>query len=148
MISTDTIHGRDVTPHEEGFTVDRRWIAGIVSVLVLVAIGGAIANNAYQAGLAQGLAQSGQPGDQPRPGPYYYGPWGYGWVGHGFGFFGGFLFMLFFIFLIFAVLRGLWFWGRGGPGHWHRGPSGAGAPPWFEEWHRRAHEGKQDTRTA
>jgi hypothetical protein len=119
---------------------------GILFVIVLLAVGAAVVNNVYQAGLAQGLAQSGQPGEQPRPGPYYYGPWGYGWVGHGFGFF-GFLFMLFFIFLIFAVLRGLWFWGRGGPGHWHRGP-GAGAPPWFEEWHRRAHEGKQDTRTA
>lgn len=124
-----------------------RWIVGILFVIVLLAVGAAVVNNAYQAGLAQGLAQSGQPGEQPRPGSYYYGPWGYGWFGHGFGFF-GFLFMLFFIFLIFALLRGLWFWGRGGPGHWHRGPSGGGAPPWFEEWHRRAHEGKQDTRTA
>ncbi|HEV8354722.1 MAG TPA: hypothetical protein VGR24_11095 [bacterium] len=128
--------------------MNRGWIAGILMMVVLIAIGVAVANNAYQVGLAQGLAQSSQPGAQPQPGmgPYYYGPWHYGWFGHGFGFF-GFLFPLLFFFLIFALLRGLWFWGRGGPGSWHRG-AGAGAPPWFEEWHRRAHEGKQDTGTA
>jgi hypothetical protein len=134
----------EVTLHREGFIVDRRWIVGILVGLVVIAIGAGIVNNAYQAGLAQGLAQSGQPGE-PQPGmrPYHYGPWGYGWFGHGFGFFG----FLLFLFLIFAVIRGLFFWGRGGPGSWHRGP-GAGAPPWFEEWHRRAHEGKQGTGTA
>ncbi|HEY3246781.1 MAG TPA: hypothetical protein VGK88_00640 [bacterium] len=130
--------------------MNRAWIVGIVVLVVLVAIGVSVANNAYQAGLAQGLSQSAQPGAPPQPGagPYpYYGPWRYGWFGHGFGF--GFLFPLLFLFLIFGLLRGLWFWGRGGPGYWHRGPSaGGGVPPWFEEWHRRAHEGKQDTGTA
>lgn len=78
----------------------------------------------------------------PRPVPYYQGPWGYGF-GHGFGFF-GFLGFLLFLFLIFGFLRAVWFWGRGGPGYWHRGP-GAGAPAWFEEWHRRARDDKPGT---
>jgi hypothetical protein len=31
---------------------------------------------------------------------------------------------------------------RGGPGPWAQGPSPGGtAPGWFDEWHRRAHEG-------
>lgn len=117
----------------------RGWIVGLLVLIVVVAVGAAIGNNAYQAGLAQGLAQSASPAEQPRPLPYYYGPWGYG---HGFGFFGFFGFLLF-LFLIFGLIRALFFWGRGGPGHWHRGPGG-GTPPWFEEWHRRAHEPKPE----
>jgi hypothetical protein len=134
--------------------VSQRVIVSILLVLLLVLGGTFVARSAYQAGLARGLAESGQvgapgqagppgqgePGARPYPsyGPYYgHGPWG-------FGFF-GFLFPLLFIFLIFALLRGL-FW-RG----WHGGPPGPqgywgkGVPPMFEEWHRRAHESKGES---
>lgn len=121
--------------------MNRGWIVGLLVLIVVIGVGAAIVNNAYQAGLVQGLAQT-VPPDQARPMPYYYGPWGYGW-GHSFGFFGFFGFLLV-LFLIFGLIRALFFWGRGGPGYWHRGPSGTGTPPWFEEWHRRAHEGKPD----
>jgi len=131
--------------------MSQRVIVGILLVLALAVGGVALARSSYQAGLARGVAESGQvgapgqagppgqgePGPRPYPyyGPYYgHGPWGFGFV--------GFLFPLLFIFLIFALLRGL-FW-RG----WHGGPPGPqgywgkGVPPTFEEWHRRAHESK------
>ena len=77
--------------------------------------------------------------------PYYgYGPF-YGHWGFGFGF--GFLHLLFpllFFFLIFALLRGL-FWG--GRHRWggHNGDWSGRVPPMFDEWHRRAHEGQQES---
>ena len=47
------------------------------------------------------------------------------------------LFVVLVIVLIVVLLR------RGGRGRggWGRGNGGGGAPPWVEEWHRRAHEG-------
>jgi hypothetical protein len=102
-----------------------RW-AVIVGALVLAAMVGGIA---YNAGVAQGIAQSGKivagpAGPYPYPYPYYwYRPWG-----------GGFFFApLFFIAFWLLVIRGL-FW-RGG---WHRGGCGPGGR--LDEWHRRAHE--------
>lgn len=119
--------------------MDRRILLAIVLVLVAVGIAATIGTNAYQAGLARGLAESGRL-PQPAPGtpPYmYYGPY---WHGpFGFGFF-GFLFPLLFFFLIFGLLRGL-FWGR--PWGWH-GPWKYGPPQAFEEWHRRAHESMKE----
>lgn len=117
---------------------------GLVGILLLVVLVAGAAGLAYNAGVAQGIAQSGQtvapPGGGPGGAPYPYGPY-YGPYWHhpfGFGFF-GFLFPLLFIFLFFGLLRGLFWhsWG-GGYRHW-----GRGVPPEFEEWHRRAHEGKQ-----
>lgn len=114
---------------------------GVVAILLVLLIGAGVAGIAYNAGVARGLAGSGQISPPPGVAPYpYYGPY---WHGP-FGFF-GFLFPLLFFFLIFALLKGL-FWGRhwgGYPGHW-----GGGVPPMFEEWHRRAHEEKRDTKTA
>lgn len=130
--------------------MNRRLILGILLALVLVAGAVSLGAYAYNIGVAQGLAQSGQLGDLP-PGaemgahPYYYG--GPFWFHRpfGFGFFGCFG-PLFFLFLIFVLFRGLWWGGRWGHGHgWRHGHWDKGIPPRFEEWHRRAHnqEGEQ-----
>jgi hypothetical protein len=116
----------------------------IVSALVLIAAVAGIAFFAFQAGVAQGSpitieAPSGDANPVPAPYPYYgYGmpfhrPFGFG---YGFGCFGPLLAF----FLIFVAFRFL-FWGpRWGHhrGHWGRHWEG-GAPPMFEEWHKRAH---------
>ena len=112
----------------------RRWIVFVAALLLVVAVGGI----AYNAGIAQGIEQSGKivvpssggaagaGGPYPYPYPYpYYGwhrPWGF-----------GFLFVpLFFVFWI-VVVRSL-FWRRG----WYGG--GCGPRGRFDEWHRQAHE--------
>ncbi len=116
--------------------MDRRIVLGIVLVLVAVVGAVAIGTNAYHAGIARGLEESGKlpaPGAGAPPYPYY-GPHGYygPYWHHGFGF--GFLFPLLFLFLIFSLFRGRHCGGR--HGSWKT----AGVPPMFEEWHRRAHE--------
>ncbi len=132
--------------------MDRRIVLGVVLVLVAIVAAAAIGTNAYRAGVARGLADSGKlpsPEAGGVPGPYYgyYGPYWHPGP-FGFGFF-GFLFPLLFLFLIFALFRGL-FWGRrwaGSHGPWVAGPHGpstGGVPPMFEEWHRRAHESMQE----
>ena len=116
--------------------MNRRIILGILLTLVLVAGAVAVGAYAYNAGVAQGLVQSGQlvaPEAGAGPYPYYGGP--FFWhrpFGFGFGFLGC-LFPLLFFFLIFALFKGL-FWG------W-RGPNGAGR---YEEWHRKAHESMKE----
>jgi hypothetical protein len=113
--------------------MDRRIVLGIVLVLVAVVGAVAIGTNAYHAGIARGLEESGK---LPAPGagaPGYYGPYWH----HGFGF--GFLFPLLFLFLIFGLFRGRHCGGR--HGSWKT----AGVPPMFEEWHRRAHEAPKDS---
>jgi len=121
----------------------------IVSALVLIAAVAGIAFFAFQAGVAQGSpitieAPSGDANPVPAPYPYYgYGmpfhrPFGFG---YGFGCFGPLLAF----FLIFVAFRFL-FWGpRWGHhrGHWGRHWEG-GAPPMFEEWHKRAHGQSSD----
>jgi hypothetical protein len=113
-------------------------------VLVLVIIAGAIGlgTYAYNAGIAQGLAQSGKvvvPDGGAVPYPYY-GPFAY----HPFGFgFGGFLFSCFFLFLIVGLIRAIFFrrhWG------WHgrRGMWNDDVPPMAAEWHRKMHETKSN----
>jgi len=115
----------------------------IVSALVLIAAVAGIAFFAFQAGVAQGSpitieAPSGE--SVPAPYPYY----GYGMPFHrphfGFGYGLGCLGPLLAFFLLFVAFRFL-FWGpRWGhhKGHWGRHWEG-GAPPMFEEWHKRAH---------
>jgi hypothetical protein len=127
-----------------------RTLAGILLTIVIVVGGVFLGIGAYNAGVTQGLIDSGQ---VTTPGPYvggpYIGGWGYGWGGGpGFGFF-GFLATLFFIFLVFALVRAA-FGGRrgwGGPGGWDRWDR-AGRGPWegrareiHEEWHRNAERG-------
>jgi len=129
--------------------MDRRTLLGIVLVLVAVMGAVAIGTNAYRAGVARGLEESGKlaaPGAGAPPYPYYGPHWYYGPSWHhgpfGFGFF-GFLFPLLFFFLIFSLFRGL-FWGRHWAGH-HGSWKTTGVPPMFEEWHRRAHEPTKDS---
>lgn len=102
-----------------------RTIAGIVLTLLLVGGAIGIGVTAYNAGVTQGLVQSGQVVVAPG---YGVGPYvgGYGYDHGGFGFF-GFLGTVFFIFLIIALLRAVIGGGRG-RGGW--GKSGWGGPGW------------------
>ena len=102
----------------------RGMVIGLVLLSILLLVGVGI--GAYNAGLSNGLEQTGAEVvrvDDHRG---------------GFGFpFGLILFPLFF-FGIFFLLKGA-FWGR----HWHGGPPGPGywgGPQGVEEWHRRLHE--------
>ena len=118
--------------------MDRRIVIGILVGLLVVALGVGIAVNAYQAGVARGLAERAPEGPgQVRPGPDavppygYHGPyWPRPW---GFGF--GFVFPLLFFVLLLVLLKALLWrpWGWGGP---RRA---------FEEWHRQAHESPPPT---
>jgi hypothetical protein len=118
--------------------MNRRVLVGVALVLVALLVAAAIGTSAYRAGVIRGLADAGKlpaPAVGPGPMPYYgyYGPF---WHHGPFGFF-GILFPLLGLLLIFGLLRAL-FWGP-----WCTGPhsvSKPSAPPWFEEWHRRAHE--------
>ena len=92
---------------------------------------------ANNAGLAQELAEGGRspaPAAQPYPGrPFHYGPFGFGFAGL------RCLFPLLFLALLFVIVRHLRWRGHWhGEGHRHHGEHGL--PPFFEEWHRRAHE--------
>jgi hypothetical protein len=102
-------------------------------LLVMAAIGAGMYG--YNAGLAQGIAQSAaaaaQTGTAPAaPVMFYPRPWGFG-----FGFFP--FAPLFFIVFWILIFRGLFWrgsrWGRG------YGYGCGGVPPAFDEWHRRAH---------
>lgn len=98
-----------------------RWMS-IVAAVVLAAVIGGIA---YNAGVAQGIEESGRvitaPGG-PYPYPYmgWHRPWGFGF----------FFAPLFFILFWFVIFRGL-FW---------RGRFGRRCGGGLEEWHRQAHE--------
>ena len=103
-----------------------RWFFA-AAVIVFAAVVGVIA---YNAGLHQGVMESGKitvaaPGTAPYPYPYPY-PY-YGWHR------GFFILPFLFIFFVFFLVRSFW------RGAWHRGGCGDryGA---FDEAHRRAHE--------
>ena len=103
-----------------------------LAVAVLVIVGAAaLGVGAYNAGVAQGIAESGRVTVAPPVGTPYVYVWPRPW---GFGFFP--FFPLFFFLLFFFVIRGLLWRGpwRGGCGY-----RGAGIPPAFDEWHRPAH---------
>ena len=113
-----------------------RVLVALVLVAAIVGIGG----YAYNIGIAQGLAQK-LPAAAPVPMPYPY--FGHPFFGFGFGFLG----CLIPFFLLFGSLRFLFWRGPMGWGHmgmrrrrwgWG-GEDGKGVPPFFEEWHRRAH---------
>ncbi len=122
----------------------------VISALVLIAVIAAIGYFAFQAGVAKGSPITIEaPSGQTAPMPYPYYGWGMPFhrpFGFGFGFF-GFLFVIFLFFIALRVLRVL-FWGprwghpmghhHGGHGPWGRSWEN-GAPPIFEEWHKRAH---------
>jgi hypothetical protein len=123
----------------------------VVGILIVLALAAAF-TGVYQAGVGQGIAQSGHvpaaPGTPGTGAPYPMGPYGYygyGWHGP-FGFF-GFLWPILWIVLLVLLFRGLFFGGRRFGGPWRGGTCGAGAPRWLEEWHRREHEPKGQTGT-
>jgi len=126
-----------------------RIVFGILIVFGLIGAGWVIADQAYEAGLARGITQSGSapaPG-APAPGPGVAPYPGYGYPHYGYyhaPFFGFFklLWTVGLIFLFIALIRGV-FWRRG-RGGWY---GGRGVPSMFEEWHRREHE-KGNTGTA
>src|SRR6266508_2793910 len=122
--------------------MNRRFGVGILIVIVLALGALGIGVLAFNMGLAQGIAQSAQAGDGApfnyAPYLFFPRPWGFG-----FGLFGFILFLLF-LFLIFGLVRRLiwggplgWRYMRGGPANWGEGERQV--PPFFEEWHRRAH---------
>ena len=115
-----------------------RWAVLVGALMLACAVG----FWAYQAGMAQGIEQSGKiaappPGAYPYPYPYYgwHRPWGFGF------FFGPLFFLAFWL----IVVRGL-FWRR-------RYGYGGGCGPGgrfdrLEEWHRQAHAREDEARAA
>lgn len=131
--------------------MNRSIVLRIVSALVLIAVIAGVGMFAFRAGVSQGLATNiselPEFKDLPKDGvPPMYGRdgfgHGYGMRFHGphfgFGIF-GFLFTLFLFFVAVKALRVL-FWGPrwGHHGGWGRHWEG-GAPPMFDEWHKKAH---------
>jgi hypothetical protein len=123
-----------------------RWAVLVGALLLASAVG----FWAYQAGVAQGIEQSGKivvpaPGAYPSqypppyPPPYPYYGWHRPW---GFGFFFGPLFFLAFWLI---VVRGLFWRRRYGYGG---GCGPRGRRDHFEEWHRQAHARENDARAA
>lgn len=121
-----------------------RTIFRVVAALLLIAVAVGLGTAAYNAGVSAGLdeaaraaAASGAPAPVAYPyGPYWHGPWG-------FGFF-GIIFFVFGIFLFFGLLRAIFGWGRwsgrGPGGHWRGGWDGPGGRrEMVEEWHRELH---------
>jgi hypothetical protein len=116
-----------------------RVLAAVVLIGAIIGIG----VFAYNIGVGQGLAQKIPiPTGQPAQIPYFY-------YGHPFGFGFGFLgclVPLFLLFLVFGSMRALFWHGpmmgwrhmHGRRWGWHD-PEDKGVPPFFEEWHRRAH---------
>ncbi len=121
-----------------------RTIAGILLTLLLVGGAVAIGVTAYNAGVTQGLVDSGQVVAAPG---YPVGPYvgGYGYDRGGFGFF-GFLGILLFFFLLIGLFRAVAGGGHG-RGGWSKsgwgGPGGPGGPGgWYGhgQWNDRARE--------
>jgi hypothetical protein len=121
-----------------------RIIAGII---LLAAIAG-IAFFAYQAGALHSMAVNVQAPAAGNGTPYYPYFWPFFWPPF-FGIF-GLLIGLFLLSIAFGAMRRMiwgprWGWrpmGRGymGHGHWEEG-----VPPFFAEWHRRAHASQDET---
>lgn len=92
------------------------------------------ANNADLAESGQTPAQQPGPVSQAYPGrPFHYGPFGFGFAGL------RCLVPLLFLAFFFVIVRHLR-WRRHWHGEWHHHHGERGLPPFFEEWHRRAHE--------
>ena len=138
-----------------------RVIAAILLIIVLVVGGGIVATTAYNAGVTAGTTvTTTTAGGATTVTPVVVAPYAYGWHGFGWGWgIFGFFFFLFFLFIVFALLRAIFWggrgrWGRGwGPGYgggWYgdKGPNGHGHGGWesrahetFDDWHQRAHGG-------
>src|SRR5580765_1584743 len=117
--------------------MDNRLLRALTIGMLIIVGAAVIGIGAYNAGVAQGIVESGRMIAAPPTGtPYVYvwpRPWGFGFFP-----FGPILFFLFF----FVVVRGLLWRGRWHGGWRHRYD---GIPPAFEEWHRRAHAGQSSS---
>ncbi len=126
-----------------------RIFMGVVLALLLVGLVAGVGVTAYNAGIMQGVVESGrfvppttEGGVAPTAPIWIYGPGAFHRpFGFGFGFLGC-LVPLFFIFLLFALFRFAFrpHWGHGG---WKRGgwdPAQGDIPPAVKEWHRKLHE--------
>jgi hypothetical protein len=120
----------------------RFFLRVLLGMLVIAGIIG-IGAYAYHVGVVQGAAQGVAAATAPV-GPFYGHPF------HPFGGLGcfGLLIPLFLLMIIFGALRAMFWRGRWGHmhRHWHEGHPGweNRVPPFFEEWHKRAHEPKPD----
>jgi hypothetical protein len=118
-----------------------RFVLSLLLVLVIVAGAIGLGTYAYNAGIAQGLVQSGKvvvpDGGAAVP---YYGPFSYRPFGFGFG---GILFGCFFLFLIVGLVRAI-FWRRHWGMHGRRGMWNGDFPPMAAEWHRKMHDTKSN----
>jgi hypothetical protein len=131
-------------------------IARTIGVLILLSLIGGAGYMAYSAGVAQGIAQAPEVAEAIQQQGVPVAPMaGYGYP-HGFGYhhfnpFGAICFSIFFLFLFFGLLKMIFFrsWHHGGwRGPWGRKWEG-GAPPMFDEWHKRAHgEAPSDSDTS
>lgn len=148
-----------------------RVLFAVLATLLVVGVVAGIGFTAYNAGVSQGLVDSGKLVIQAAPvtgdgtttvpvAPYgMYRGFGYGGYGWGGPFRGGFGFLgclvpLFFILLIFGLFRFAFRprWGRGwgGPGMGMRGWGGPGngdIPDGVKEWHRKLHEEENAAQT-
>jgi hypothetical protein len=125
------------------------WRIAVVLVLIAAILG--IGVYAYNIGIAQGLAQKiTVPAGEavPVPSMHYWHPF-FGF-GYGFGFLGC-LIPFFLLCLVFGSMRALLWHGPMGwrhsmhHGRWGwRDENGKGVPPFFEEWHKRAHGEPED----
>jgi len=117
---------------------NRTLLRALVIAALAIAVAAAIGIGAYNAGVAQGIAEGGRAIAAPPPGTQFVYLWPRPW---GFGFFP--FFPILFVLFLFFVMRGL-LWRGPWRGGWARRYEGV--PPAFEEWHRRAH-GEQPTST-
>ena len=127
-----------------------KFVFRIFAVLVMVAAIAAVAFFAFNAGVAKGSPITiNAPEGQSVPMPYAYGH-GYGMpfhrpfpFGFGFGCFGIFFTFVLFGIAVKAFRFAMWGprWGHHMHGHgpWRHGMDGKNVPPFFEEWHKRAH---------
>ncbi|MBI3537228.1 MAG: hypothetical protein HY070_06700 [Chloroflexi bacterium] len=115
--------------------MNEKFVRFILSGLLVLVIAFGVGVYAYNAGIAQGVIDSGKL-TAPVPNPYF----GFGYHPFGFGAFGCFAPLLF-LFLIFGLMRLVFFRGHyGWRGRMMHGEKDV--PPMFEEWHKRAHETK------
>ena len=119
---------------------NRQLFRALAVGALILAGASAIGIGAYNAGVAQGIAETSRMIAAPQAGTPYVYVWPRPW---GFGFFP--FFPLLFLFLFFFVVRGVLWRGR-----WHGGGRYRyeGVPPAFEEWHRRAHAGQASSSTS
>jgi hypothetical protein len=118
-----------------------RWvIAGLVVVLVAVGVTAAVNWDddwdRHDEGVTRIVAEDGTETIVVREGRPGFFP------------FGIFLFPLLLFFAFMAVRAFAWRGNGGGNGPWMRSGAPTGEPPsWFQEWHRRTHEGGTTTPT-